>query len=182
QLGTKSLKSDVGGAISHSGAQDIIMQAAFGQRTLTQSQGFASGNISDDYPYLYGAVALKLNKRRGDYLIDLEHDTLWQQEDDILREHPQWQLRNTLVITRVLPYNNAIFAGLGILGHTEYRTLDPSAFLVESSAALDLWAGVRITNLFELSVAFKNVGDASIYGVYPIPASLHASIRWFYLN
>lgn len=182
QLGSKSLKSDLGGAISFASVGDISMQAAFGQRTLTQSQGFASGNISDDYPYLYGTLALKLNKSLGNYLINLDHDTLWQQEDDILREHPQWQTRNTLLITRVLPYNNAIFAGLGILGHTEYRTLDPSAFLVETSAALDLWAGVRITNLFELSVAFKNISDASMFGVYPIPASLHASIRWFYLN
>ncbi|MDP2173709.1 MAG: hypothetical protein Q8J62_08025 [Candidatus Cloacimonadaceae bacterium] len=182
QLAFKSLKSELGGAMSYAGISGLVIEGAFGQRSAIQSEGLTDDTISAEYPFLYGSATLKLSKRIGNYLLDLKHDTRWQEEIDILREHPQWQSQNSLILTRELPYNNAIFAGVGVLGHSDFRSMESAMFKVEASAAVDLWAGVRITNLFEISFALKNIGDADIYGVYPIPASMHASIRWFYLN
>jgi hypothetical protein len=55
-------------------------------------------------------------------------------------------------------------------------------YLIEASTVLDVFAGVRISKLFDFNVSVKNLLSTSIYGLYPIPLSIHANVRWFFIN
>lgn len=99
-----------------------------------------------------------------------------------LREEPRFRYQSHLTLTRLLTHGNALYAGFALLGHSHYNAATTPQFSVEKALAADLWAGVRIGNRFEFQVNYQNITDSSIYAVYPVPASLHATLRWFYLN
>ena len=121
--------------------------------------------------------------RFGDW--ELELAPAWKVQDYSyqLMENPQYVFTSNQSITRHLGYGNALSAGLKILGHSEYylaNTVNP--VLVEASTALDAWLGVKIGPLFDFRVSAQNLLNTSIFGVYPIPFSMHARIRWYFIN
>jgi len=47
---------------------------------------------------------------------------------------------------------------------------------------IDIWAGVKIGRRFDFQVTYKNLLDSRIYEAEPLPGSLQASLRWYFLN
>lgn len=143
-----------------SGGSDVLVEA---------EPLFAGMNVSAVFPM-------------GDFWLEWSQDLAWTQQAEQIRELPQWTFTGDICLTRSLNWDNALFAGLSCTGHSSYTSSHASAFLADTSSIWDARVGVRISKLFEISVAYRNFTDSTIYGAYPIPPTLQASLRWFYLN
>ncbi|MBW6514343.1 MAG: hypothetical protein K0B87_06265 [Candidatus Syntrophosphaera sp.] len=138
-------------------------------------------SLSGARDFIYLKLGGNLSQRMNEWQLDWTPSVSWRGEAE-LYEEPVFQYQSHINLTRLLPYGNALFAGFSLTGHSAYLSSDPRFYEVETSAIADIWAGVLITNRFELTVFYKNLADTSIYGVYPLPATLQASLRWFFLN
>lgn len=100
-----------------------------------------------------------------------------------LMENPEYSFNTRLGIIRHLNHNNAISCGANVQGHTSYYIANATnPALIDGSTIIDLWAGIKIGSLFDFTLTGKNILSSSIYGVFPIPTSLHAGIRWYFIN
>ena len=107
---------------------------------------------------------------------------LWMQEIDQMRDNPALRGFGELELRRDLAHNNAIFAALGYTFHSSYINLAVPADALEFSLVANARIGVQISKLFDLEVSILNIGDNYIFGVQPVPVSLHAGLRWYFLN
>ena len=130
---------------------------------------------------LYVAASGDVTQNWGKWSLNWKPQISWEQ-DAFLFEEPRLEYSSSLTMARDLGYGNALFAGCSLLGHGGYSSATQDYFYVDDSLIADVWAGVRITERFEFQATYKNVTDSSIYGVYPLPPSLHASLRWYFLN
>ncbi len=162
------------------------LSTAFGIQKLINNIPFStkpeSANEQIGKHLLFVDLAADYTYKTGSYEWRTEQILNWQQPEDVLREYQVWRYQSRLNLTRNLQRKNAIFGGLALIGHSSYISANELARIINNSAILDLWAGVRITDLFEFTVALKNVNEGFYYGSYPIPRSIHASVTWFYLN
>ncbi len=147
---------------------------------IASNGSFSNLEQSADVPF--ADLNVELQKTWGDYQVDCRQNIGWQSYQESLCELPQLRHSTYLNLRRILPYNNAVFAGASLTGHSAYNSQNSSITELQESAILDLWAGLQITRMFEFAVSVKNVTDTSIYGIYPLPQSFHATVRWFYLN
>ncbi|HNX36998.1 MAG TPA: hypothetical protein PL124_02350 [Candidatus Cloacimonadota bacterium] len=92
----------------------------------------------------------------------------------------RYQLRAEIV--RDTGHDNAVFAGLAFRGNSDYDMINADETEIGDSSIWDVWAGLRISKLFDFTIAYKNILDSNIYGTYPIPSSFHASVRWVFVN
>lgn len=106
----------------------------------------------------------------------------WQSTGDVLYNLPELSYRTQMELKLDTGYENKVFAGFSFIGHSGFRLAEATATEIGGSGILDLWVGVGITKLFDLTLMMKNVGDNDIYGAYTIPRTLHAGIRWVYLD
>ena len=124
----------------------------------------------------------------GSYRLSAGQSVNWQgQAEPVpggfeIAELPQWRYQTHIQLQRDMRNDNRLFGGLSYLGHSSYFSATQSGQEFSAAGIMDLWAGVQISKLFELKLSFKNVLDTDIYGVYPVPRSVHATLRWFYLN
>lgn len=130
----------------------------------------------------YAEASLCYARSFGPWEARYNQDIIWHQDIQGLRDNPIWKHRGVARLTRVLPHNNAIFAGFAITGHSDYISSAGAAYMIDASTMLDAFAGVRITRQFELQAELRNILDATLYGVSPIPLSAHVRLRWLYLN
>ena len=130
---------------------------------------------------LYVAASGDVSQNWGKWSLNWKPQISWEQ-DAFLFEEPRLEYSSALTLSRDLGYGNALFVGCSLLGHGGYSSATQDYFYVDDSLIADVWAGVRITERFEFQATYKNVTDSSIYGVYPLPPSLHASLRWYFLN
>lgn len=172
-------KLNLGGYLRHrlSPASSALLSA--GMRNIANTPSLPGGTSSQDV--IYVKLGARIDQTWKSWRIEWLPSLTWQ-EDAPLYEQPEIEYQSHLTLTRLLPHDNALFAGFSLIGHSDYVSSDPSQFNVGTSSIADIWAGVKITNRFELTVSWKNVADTLIYGIYPLPSSLHASLRWFYLN
>jgi hypothetical protein len=112
----------------------------------------------------------------------LDQTLQWTQYQSGLFEQPELQGQSHFKVTKDMDYGNALSAGINLTGHTDYTKADKELTPVYGALVADAWFGVRITDLFEFQVAMLNLGNNTIYGVYPHPRTLTATIHWFYLN
>jgi len=152
------------------------------QNWLPYQSGSEIYNIEYDRKILFSDVTLRSDFSYKDYYLTFQQDIAWQKYDADLRELPQYRYISYFRLERKLLYDNAIFAGFNLNGHSSYISQNSLSYILDNSAIVDLWAGCRISHLFEFVVSYRNIGDGALYGVYPIPQSLHANIRWFFLN
>ncbi|PKN78975.1 MAG: hypothetical protein CVU48_06600 [Candidatus Cloacimonetes bacterium HGW-Cloacimonetes-1] len=150
------------------------------QYPVASNDSYSNLEQSADVPFVDLNVDLK--HAWGDYEVECRQSLGWQEYQGVLCELPQLRHSTYLNVRRNLPYNNAIFAGANLSGHSAYKSQNAAISELQESAILDLWAGVQITRMFEFALSMKNVTDTSIYGIYPLPQSFHATVRWFYLN
>jgi len=160
----------------------IKASLAVGRRKIQNYLPAVGGDTLIEAEPLFAGLNASLSIPLGNYSLDWLQDLSWTQMQYGLRESPQWTTRGDICFTRHLAWDNALFAGLSYTGHTDYTSSNASAFGVDASTIWDARVGVRISKLFEISIAYRNITDSSIFGAYPVPASLHASLRWFYLN
>lgn len=174
-------KRNLGGYLRYRPNADSRILLNAGSRNIFQ-QGWNAENItagSREVTYL--RLGAELRQTWKQWQLDWFPSFTWQ-NIDLLFEEAEFQYQSHLGLTRLLSHDNALFAGFSLTGHSGYLSSDPTYFEVQTSAIADVWAGVRITERFELTVTYKNLADSAIYGVYPLPPSLHASLRWFFLN
>jgi hypothetical protein len=124
----------------------------------------------------------KADWKRGHWKLAWEPALAWQYSREDIAGEPGLLAKSDLILYRDLGYDNALFAGFSVIGHSGYLSSLPSGIRTDASAVVDLIAGVQISKRFELNVSYKNIGNSSLFGIYPVPASLQASLRWFYLN
>ena len=151
------------------------------KRMLSATDPIANAFINDDN-LPYANLSASFQPSFGTWVLRWQPDLTWQANAANVPGEAALEYHSHLNLTRELPYANAIFAGFSLHGHTEYSSPTVPSRPIGISAIADAWAGVRITNRFELTVTAKNVSDGNLYGIYPIPRSIHASLRWFYLN
>jgi hypothetical protein len=140
--------------------------------------------VSDNYERVPWFCDMKLQCGKRVFGIDLILDQVlqWTQYKEGLFELPELQGQTRFKLVREMNYGNAISAGINLTGHTDYIKADNAKTPVYGALVADAWAGVKITDLFEFQVTMKNLGNNIIYGLYPHPRTILATIHWFYLN
>ncbi len=107
----------------------------------------------------------------------------YQEYDEYLMAAPEYTFYSEQRVYRYLSHDNMLTAGFSLQGHSDYYLANAvNPYLIEASTMMDAFAGLRISKLFDFSVSVKNLLSTSIYGLYPIPLSIHANIRWFFIN
>ena len=165
---------------------DIKLQA--GLRDFDKVGSYLGTDYDSFANLAYIDLSASLDKAWGPYTFCLFQSFKYQQEDDYtailnkLTELPRFRSQTHLVINRDMGNDNNIFGGFGLHAHDRYFTARALPTEIGASAILDLFAGVDITKSFEFIVSFKNALNTDIYGTYPIPQSLHASLHWYFLN
>lgn len=165
--------------LSYQMAGAVNWKVALGQRNAAHKTSSATAENFQNVEY--ASLSATVGQTWGKWKLDWAPAVNWQAAST-LYENPELAWQSHLTLARLLPFNNALFAGFSLLGHSPYDTATDPLFTVETSLIADAWAGVRVSDRFEFLVSYKNITDSTIYGVYPLPASLHASLRWFYLN
>lgn len=167
---------------SYSFKAPSYLTLSLGRRIVEDIYPEMETELKEKKELFYIKFVAELDKIWDKWEIKWQPALIWQNNYAGLFEEPEFEGCSYLNLFYHLPYNNALFAGFSLSGHSGYWNSDPSTFFVDSSSIVDLWAGVQISNRFEFQVTYKNLMDTSIYGVYPVPPSIYASVRWFFLN
>lgn len=123
------------------------------------------------------------DKRWKDWRLRVNLGWGYQEYDQSLMAAPEFTFSSEQRLYRYLGHDNMIDAGFAVQGHSDYYLANAvNPYLIEASTMLDLFAGLRISKLFDFNVSVKNLLSTSIYGLYPIPLSIHANLRWFFIN
>lgn len=170
---------------AESGVFGIWQQGALSLRATIAYQSLSQATmlqeLSDDQALV--RLIAEYAPRFGDWQISLKPGWKAQDNSIYLMENPRYTFSSEQSLTRHLGHENALSAGFRVLGHSDYYLANASnPALVEASTALDLWLGVKIGPLFDFSVSAQNVLNSSVFGVYPIPLSVHARLNWYFLN
>lgn len=152
-----------------------------GIKNITQKADSTWLNVKKQQPFL--RLAMEANYTWKNWLITVNPEWIVSKYFQTLTENPEYRFQSVQQIKYLFPYNNAVFAGCSIYGHSGYYTANAAnPYLIESSTILDAWAGIDIGKLFELRAGVKNALSSSIYGAYPVPASVFVDVLWLYLN
>lgn len=130
----------------------------------------------------YLRLTARLDETWSNWNLNWQPGLVWQGGYTELFAEPQWRWQSHLNLSRLLGHDNALFAGFSLLGHSFYLNPDSVASSVDASLIMDTWIGVQISKRFEFQISYKNLFDSGIYGANPLPGSLQASLRWFFLN
>lgn len=175
-------KQDLGLLLGWQADAGSAINLILGQKNIQSVADTSSTAFMIAKDLLYATLGAEIKPSWGPWELNWQPGITLQNGTEGLRDQPALEYHSHLKIRRVLPYDNALFAGFAIYGHSPYTSATKPVFEVGTSALADVWAGVQISNRFELMVSLKNISDGNLYGVYPLPLSLHASLRWFYLN
>lgn len=96
---------------------------------------------------------------------------------------PEYRFALSLMLTKYLEYDNEISFGLSLKSHSGYYLANEvNPYLIEASSILDGWAQLKITRLFSFQVSANNLLFSSYHGQFPTPFSIHAGLRWYFIN
>ncbi len=107
---------------------------------------------------------------------------VWQGGYQDLFQEPKLRYQSHLNLSWLLSHGNALFAGFSLLGHSSFAYPDQNSSPTGDALIMDAWAGVRIGQRFDFQLTYKNLLDSGIYGFDPLPGSLQAALRWYFLN
>jgi hypothetical protein len=166
-----------------SASHSLALDLSFGSKTLSVKQNDAGRiALNADYNCLFGESLLQLHRRMGKYTASYEQTCLWNQYLPDLPDLPEVQGQAVVKLERDMGYHNTLSAGLNLTGHSDYSGGDPNLTSIYGALVTDAWLGVKISDLFEFRVIMSNLNGNVIYGVYPHPRTILATIHWFYLN
>ena len=149
-----------------------------GQKTVYQS---LSTDAQSFAPYYLGLGA-KLSWDLMIAKLSLTQNFLYMNADAQMRNAPNFRGFGELKIMRDLAHDNSIYAAISYLFHTDYRTLYQPSEDTGFALIADARVGVRISKAFEIEAQAKNLGNNYIFGQLPIPISLYASLKWYFVN
>ncbi len=158
---------------------DLALKAAFGRKNVEQygpgSEYSANPNVlrlGADYETRFGAFGLKVNSGWN-----------YQEFDRYLMAAPEFSFASHQSLAWYLSHDNMLEAGFSLYSHSDYYLPNiASPVLIEASTILDAKLAVRISKLFDFQVSARNILSTSLYGLYPIPLSIHAGLRWYFIN
>ncbi len=156
-----------------------------GGRRSVSNQYLQSGSevpASNQQSVDYLRLAVKFDETWNNWNLDWQPALTWQTGYSGLFAEPMLRYQSHLSLSRLLSYENALFAGFSLLGHSDYLNPDQASTSVPASIIMDVWAGVRISRRFEFQATYKNLFDSGIYGAEPLPGSIQAALRWYFLN
>jgi len=148
-------------------------QKEYSQTLLSDVQSFT--------PYYLGLGA-KLDWDIKIASLHLAQNLLYMHADGELCNAPGLRGFGELKLSRDLKHDNSIYLALSYLFHTDYNTLYQSAASAGFALIADARLGVRISKAFEIEALARNLGDNYIFGQMAIPLSLHASLKWYFVN
>ncbi len=173
---------DLAAFISVRPGGDSSVNLWLGQKTVESAADSSSTAFQVSKDVWYAALGSRIRLEWKRYNLNWRINLAAQHGTDGLREAPAVAYGSFLNIRRELLHGNALFAGFSLHGHSNFVSATHPVFESGVAALADIWAGFQITPRFELTVSLKNISDGNLWGVYPLPRSLHANIRWFYLN
>lgn len=132
-------------------------------------------------PYYLGLGA-KLNLDLKFAQLLLKQNLIYTHADAALRNTPELKGFGELKLSRDLGHDNSIYLALSYLFHTDYTTLYQPSESTGFALIADARLGVRISKAFEIEGLVRNLGDNYIFGQMAIPFSLHASLKWYFVN
>lgn len=163
-------------ALDYAGLQ---LRLALGLKT--ERQASALQELSAELMIL--RLSGSYDKLFGDWRIKMDSGWNYREHDPVLMAAPEFTFFSEQRLYRDLGHDNILEAGFSLQGHSDYYLANAvNPYLIEASTMLDAWAGVRISKLFDFNVTAKNILSTSLYGLYPIPLSFHANLRWFFIN
>jgi hypothetical protein len=148
-------------------------QKEYSQTLLQAEQSFT--------PYYLG-LGTKLNWDIKIAKLHLMQNLLYVHADDALRNTPALRGFGELKLSRDLGHNNSIYLALSYLFHTDYKTLYQPSESAGFALIGDARLGVRISKAFEIEALARNLGNNYIFGQMALPLSLHASLKWYFVN
>ncbi len=81
-----------------------------------------------------------------------------------------------------LGHDNALSLGTNLATFSGYHLENVDHYYLDSSSIMDLWLNLDISRNFEIMVEAKNLQSTSFHGLVPLPFSVHAGLRWYFLN
>ena len=132
-------------------------------------------------PYYLGLGA-KLNWDIRIAKLHLIQNLLYMQADEQMRNTPSLKGFGELKLSRDLGHDNSLYLALSYLFHTDYKTLYQPTENAGFALIADARLGVRISKAFEIEALARNLGYNYIFGQMAIPFSLHASLKWYFVN
>ncbi len=159
-----------------------LLQFGIREYSTAREEALTGAVLRDDFRCFFAKPIIKIQLPYKSYIFNQEFSIQWQSYHQQLWEQPEWQMQSGSSIQRFYPHENSIALGLNFTAHSRYLAAFVSETVVESSLLADLWFAVNITDLFELKVIWKNLGNNYLYGIFPNPRTLMSTVRWFYLN
>ena len=157
----------------------LDLKASFGKRK--QEQHLPGSKYSADP--LIARLGAVYKYDLGDFVLKLDSIWNYQEFDSFLMYAPEFNFTSAQSIGWQLPHDNMLEAGFSLYGHSQYYLANAqNPVLIDASTITDAWATVRISKLFDFTVTAKNIFSTTVYGLYPIPMSLHAGLRWYFIN
>lgn len=163
-------------------SSDLSVSLSAGRKDIMVSIPENGAVSSFEATPLFAGLGAVVSHDFGFLRLGLKQNLLWTQERDHMRDDPAIRGFGEVELRRELNHDNAIFAALGYSFHSSYLNSYVQPDVLDFSLIADARLGVRISKLFEIDAGIRNLGDNYIFGVYPIPFSLHASLRWFFVN
>ncbi|MCK9584623.1 MAG: hypothetical protein M0R69_06930 [Candidatus Cloacimonetes bacterium] len=158
---------------------DLNLKLAFGQKK--EQQQTPDHDISKELMILRASGLY--DRAWSDWRLRMKLGWSYQKYERTLMAAPEYTFISEQRLYRYLSHDNLLVAGFSLQGHSDYYLANAvNPYLIEASTAMDVFAGLRISKLFDLNVSVKNLLSTSIYGLYPIPLSIHANVRWFFIN
>lgn len=134
------------------------------------------------YDLLFAEVNMLVSRKILGLEASLKQDLQWHQYQKGIFEIPELQMQSGFKVVRQMAHDNALSVGINLIGHSDFIKADKSNTAIYGALVADLWAGVKVTDLFEFQLMLKNTGDNILYGVYPHPRTIIGTIHWFMLN
>lgn len=158
---------------------ELKVWAAVGQKK--NELHFPASRYTADQSVLRLNAAYSVNW--GDFSFNINSMWNYLEFDPGLLATPEYSFRSSQSIVWNLNHDNQLEAGVNVYGHSEYYLANANnPATIDASTIVDAWGAVRISKLFDFNVQFKNLLTTSLYGLYPIPLSIHAGLRWYFIN
>lgn len=158
---------------------DLSLRLDFGQKE--ERQQTPDRYVSKELMILRASGAY--DRRWEDWRLKMNLGWSYQEYDQSLMAAPEYTFCSEQRLYHYLSHDNMLSAGFALQGHSDYYLANAvNPYLIEASTIMDVFAGLRISKLFDFNVSVKNLLSTSIYGLYPIPLSIHANVRWFFIN
>ncbi len=157
----------------------LRLSLAWGQKR--EELDMPGGNYEEDLNLLRLAGAF--DESFGAWRLRVDSSWNYQEFGSGPGMSPEYRFVSHQRLIRDMGHDNQVELGFGLQGHSDYLLTNiENSYPIEASTVLDAWGGLRISKLFDFNVTVKNILSTSIYGLYPIPLSIHANLRWFFIN